>query len=94
VADLFALAGANGWATQQAWAPRDDGFVLKLRVSRTADEGCCWQYDLSYFVAPGVARRTSFGLCITPDRRTPHDTPSIKAIRTVIEQHPVPEVTS
>lgn len=84
VAALFALAEANGWATAQAWAPRDDGFVLNLRVGR---EG--WQYDLGYFVAPGVARRTQFGLCRTPDRRAPHDTPSLKAITVVIRANPV-----
>jgi hypothetical protein len=91
VASLLAFAEANGWAVQQAWAPRDDGFVLQTRVGRAAADGSKWQYDLSYFVAPGVARRTSFGLCTTPDRRGPHDTPPIKAIRAVIEKHPVPE---
>jgi hypothetical protein len=85
VAALFALAEANGWRTQQAWAPRDDGFVLNLRLSRPGG----WQYDLSYFVAPGVARRTKFGLCHTPDRRGVYDTPSIKAITTVIRANPV-----
>jgi hypothetical protein len=91
VADLFALAEANGWTTQQAWVPRDDGFVLNVRVSRAADEGRRWQYDLSYFVAPGVARKTSFGLSVTPDRRSPHDTPSLKTIRAVITANPVTE---
>ena len=90
VAGLFALAEANGWTTQQAWAPRDDGFALNLRVGRAADEGRRWQYDLTYFVAPGVARRTQFGLSVTPDRPAPHDTPSLKAIRAVVEANPVP----
>lgn len=94
VAELFASALANGWATRQAWAPRDEGFVMNVRVERASDDGAKWQYDLSYFVAPGVARRTPFGLCVTPDRRAQHDTPSIKAIRTVIEQHPAPEAIS
>jgi hypothetical protein len=88
VAELFALAEANGWTTAQAWGPRDDGFVLNIRVGRAADEGRRWQYDLSYFVAPGVARRTSFGLCVTPDRRGPHDTPSLKAVRAAIAANP------
>lgn len=88
VAELFALAETNGWAAQQAWAPRDDGYALNARVSRAAEGGSKWQYDLSYFVAPGVARRTPFGLCVTPDRRAQHDTPSIKAISAVIKQHP------
>lgn len=74
---------------QQAWAPYDDGYRLNVRVSRAAGEGRRWQYDLSYFVAPGVARRTSFGLSVTPDRRSPHDTPSLKAIRAVIAANPV-----
>jgi hypothetical protein len=91
VASLLAFAEANGWTVQQAWAPRDGGFVLNTRVGRAAAGGSKWRYDLSYFVAPGVARRTSFGLCTTPDRRAPHHTPPIKAIRAVIEQHPVPE---
>jgi hypothetical protein len=91
VADLFALADANGWTTQQAWAPRDDGYVLNVRVGRAADEGRRWQYDLGYFVAPGVARKTPFGLSVTPDRRSPHDTPSLKAIRAVIAANPVTE---
>ncbi|MEV0220815.1 hypothetical protein [Streptomyces sp. NPDC050704] len=91
IAELFALADANGWTAQQAWAPRDEGFVMNIRVSRAADHGAKWQYNLSYFVAPGVARRTQFGLSVTPDRRAQHDTPSIKAIRAVIEQHPAPE---
>lgn len=85
VAQLFVLAEANGWATQQAWVPRDGGYVLNVRVGRPGG----WQYDLSYFVAPGVARRTSFGLSVTPDRRGPHDTPSFKAIRAVITANPV-----
>lgn len=89
VAELFALAEANGWTTAQAWGPRDDGFVLNVRVGRSADEGLRWQYDLSYFVAPGVARKTSFGLSVTPDHRAPHDTPSVKAIRAVITANPV-----
>jgi hypothetical protein len=87
VASLFALAEANGWKTAQAWAPRDDGFILNARVGR--DGG--WQYGLSYFVAPGVARKTSFGLSRTPDRRGPHDTPSLKAITVVIRANPVAE---
>lgn len=89
VADLFALAEANGWTTAQAWAPRDNGYALNVRVGRAADEGRRWQYDLSYFVAPGVARKTSFGLSVTPDRRGPHDTPSLKAIRAIITANPV-----
>jgi hypothetical protein len=89
VAELFALAEANGWTAQQAWAPRDDGFLLNVRVGRAAGEGRRWQYDLTYFVAPGVARKTSFGLSVTPDRRGPHDTPPLKAIREVITANPV-----
>ncbi|WP_086559897.1 hypothetical protein [Streptomyces africanus] len=89
VAELFALAEANGWTTAQAWASRDDGYALDVRVSRATDEGWLWKYDLSYFVAPGVARRTPFGLSVTPDRRRLHDTPSIKAIRAVITANPV-----
>lgn len=85
VADLLALAGANGWQTQQAWAPYDDGFRLSVRVSRALN----WQYDLAYFVAPGVARRTRFGMCVTPNRRGPHDTPSLKAVTAVIRANPV-----
>lgn len=85
VAALFVLAEANGWTTQQAWAARDGGFILNARVSRPGG----WQYDLSYFVAPGVARRTQFGLCTTPDHRGPHDTPSLKAITAVIRANPV-----
>jgi hypothetical protein len=91
VADLFALAEANGWATQQAWAPYDDGFVLNARVGRATGEGRRWQYDLRYFVAPGVARKTPFGLSVTPDRQSPHDTPSLKTIRAVITANPVTE---
>ncbi|MGW5657200.1 hypothetical protein [Streptomyces humi] len=85
VAALFALAESNGWATAQAWAPRDDGFVLNLRVGRAGG----WQYDLSYFVAPGVARRTRSGLCHSPDHRGLRDTPSLKALMTVIRANPV-----
>lgn len=85
VAALFAFAEANGWSTAQAWVPRDGGFVLSLRVSRPGG----WEYDLSYFVAPGVARRTRFGLCHTPEYRGPRDTPSIKAITAVIASNPV-----
>lgn len=90
VAALFALAEANGWTTQQAWTPTDDGFTLHLRVSRAANEGRGWQYDLSWFCAPKVARRTRFGLCTTPDSRDSHDTPSVKAIQAVIAANPVP----
>jgi hypothetical protein len=89
VAALFALAEAHGWTTQQAWMPANDGFLINLRVGRRADGIKCWQYDLSYFVAPGVARRTPFGLCNTPDRMAPHDTPSLRAITTVIRANPV-----
>lgn len=87
LAALFALAEANGWTAQQAWGPRDDGYTVNARVSRPGG----WQYDLSYFLAPGTARRTSFGLCRTPDRPAPHDTPSLKAITTVIRANPVTE---
>jgi hypothetical protein len=90
VATLFALAEANGWMAQQAWAPYEGGFRLSARVSRPAGEGRGWLYDLAYFVAPGVARRTPFGLCSTPDRPSAHDTPSLKAITTVIRANPVP----
>lgn len=100
VAALFALAEVNGWATAQAWAPDQDrdtgesyGYLLSIRVGRTASDGECWQYQLTYFVAPGVARKTPFGLCTTPDRRGRHDTPSIKAITAVIRANPGP-VTS
>lgn len=89
LADLFALAGANGWQTAQAWGPRDDGFVLNARVGRPAGDGRRWGYDLSYFVGPRAARRTPFGLCVTPDRPAPHDTPSLKAIRAVVAANPV-----
>lgn len=89
VAGLFALAEANGWTAQQAWAPRGDGFTLNVRVGRAAGEGRRWQYDLSYFVAPGVARRTQFGLSVTPDHRSPHDTPPLKTIQAVIKANPV-----
>ena len=89
VAELFALAGTNGWTVQQAWAPYDDGYRLNARVGRAADEGRRWRYDLTYFVAPGVARKTSFGLCVTPDHPGQHDTPSIKAIRAAITANPV-----
>lgn len=94
VASLFALAEANGWATQQAWAPErdyetreplDGEFTVRVLVGREGG----WQYGLSYFVAPGVARRTSFGLCTTPDHRGEHDTPSLKAITAVIRANPV-----
>ncbi|MEH0433902.1 hypothetical protein QBB34_47925 [Streptomyces stelliscabiei] len=90
VAVLFALAEAHGWKTQQAWAPLDGGFLLNLRVGRPADGGRKWQYDLPYFVASGVARRTRSGLCVTPDHRGQHDTPSIKAITAVIRANPAP----
>lgn len=89
VAALFALAEANGWRVQQAWAPRDDGFILNMRVSRATDEGWLWRYDLSYFVAQRSAHRTSFGLSVTPDRRRLHDTPSLKAITAAIRANPV-----
>lgn len=96
VASLFAHAEANGWATAQAWAPErdyetreplDGEFTVHVRVGRTGG----WQYGLSYFVAPGVARKTSFGLSRTPDRPGPHDTQSLKGIRDVIAEHPVTE---
>lgn len=89
VTSLFALAVANGWTTKQAWIPRDDGFILKLRVSRPADDGLGWQYDLDWFVARGEARRTSLSQSRTPDRRGPYDTPSVKKIREVIAANPV-----
>ncbi|WP_306317305.1 MULTISPECIES: hypothetical protein [unclassified Streptomyces] len=91
VASLFALAEDNGWATQQAWIPGEDGFTLKLRVSRPADDELSWQYDLDWFVAPGVARRDRSGMSRTPDRPVPHDTPSVKKIREAIAANPVPE---
>lgn len=91
-ADLFALAEDNGWTTVQMWIPREDGFVIKVRVSRAGDDaGLPWQYDLDWFVAPGVARRTRFGLSRTPDRPAAHDTPSIKAIRAAIAANSVPK---
>lgn len=88
-AGLFALAEASGWTVKQAWTPRDGGFALDLLVGRRAGDGRVWDYRLTYFVAPGVARRTRFGLSRTPDRRAPHDTPSVKAIQAVITANPV-----
>ncbi|MEV8335049.1 hypothetical protein [Streptomyces niveus] len=89
VASLFELAEANGWVTVQEWAPYEDGFTLNLRVGRAADDGPGWQYDLSWFCASGVARRTRFGLSRSPDRRGLYDTPSVKAIRGVITANSV-----
>ncbi|MEV8544401.1 hypothetical protein [Streptomyces sp. NPDC051572] len=91
VASLFALAEASGWTTAQSWTPYEDGFTLNLRVGRASDDGRSWQYDLSWFCAPGVARRTRFGLSRSPDRRGVYDTPSVKAIRGIISANPVPE---
>jgi hypothetical protein len=96
VAALFSVAEANGWSTAQAWVPERDyetreplegEFTVRVLVGRP--DG--WRYDLSYLVAPGVARRTRFGLCTTPDRRGPYDTPSLKAITAVIRANPVTE---
>lgn len=95
VATLLSLAEANGWTAQQAWAPERDWqgdriageYTVNVRVSRPGG----WRYDLSYFVAPGRASRTRFGLCTTPDRRDAHDTPSLKALTAVIRANPVKE---
>ncbi|MFD8226930.1 hypothetical protein ACFV16_22465 [Streptomyces massasporeus] len=96
LAALLALADANGWRTAQAWVPErdyetrerlDGEFTVNVRISRAGG----WQYDLSYYVAPGVARRTRFGLCTTPDRRGQYDTPSLKAITAAIRANPVTE---
>lgn len=89
VTRLFADAEQHGWTAQQAWAPHQDGFTLNVRVSRAADNGLPWKYDLSYFCAPGVARRTRFGLSQSPDRRGLYDTPSVKAIQGALVTHPV-----
>ncbi|MFF3730914.1 hypothetical protein ACFYXM_11475 [Streptomyces sp. NPDC002476] len=89
VTRLFADAEKHGWTAQQAWAPYQDGFTLNVRVSRAGDDGLPWKYDLSYFCAPGVARRTRFGLSQSPDRRGLYDTPSVKAIQGAITAHPV-----
>lgn len=93
LASLFMLADQCGWTTQQAWVPVRDshtpGFNLSVRVSRAGISGPGWRYDLSYFVAPGIARRTRFGLCVTPDQRGVQDTPSVKAISAAIAANPV-----
>lgn len=88
VANLFALADANGWATVQVWTPRGDGYVLSLRVG-WADDDRRWEYDLCLIVTPDEARQTGLGWSRTPDRPHPHDTPSIKVIRKVISKNPM-----
>ncbi|MFJ4741027.1 hypothetical protein [Streptomyces sp. NPDC088775] len=88
-ANLLSHAEDHGWAAAQAWTPYEDGFTLNVRVSRAVDDGLGWQFDLSWFCAPGVARRTRFGLSRSPDRRGLYDTPSVKAIHGVITAHPV-----
>ncbi|MFJ4879725.1 hypothetical protein ACIP93_31605 [Streptomyces sp. NPDC088745] len=86
-ANLLSHAEDHGWAAAQAWTPYEDGFTLNVRVSRAVDDGLGWQFDLSWFCAPGVARRTRFGLSRSPDRRGLYDTPSVKAILGVITAH-------
>ncbi|MEU1824215.1 hypothetical protein ABZ502_17530 [Streptomyces abikoensis] len=90
-ANLLSHAEDHGWTAAQAWTPYEDGFTLNLRVGRAADDGLGWQYDLSWFCAPGVARRTRFGLSRSPGRRGLYDTPSVKAIQGVITANPVPQ---
>lgn len=92
-ANLLSHAEDHGWTVAQAWTPYEDGFTLNVRVSRAVDDGLGWQFDLSWFCAPGVARRTRFGLSRSPDRRGLYDTPSVKAIHGVITAHPVRQKT-
>lgn len=98
LASLVAFAEAHGWTVRQAWRPERDRetrewlageYNVSVQVSRPADEGPGWRYDLSYYVAPGVAKRTRGGLCRTPDRRGVYDTPSLKKIRDAITANPV-----
>jgi len=86
IANLLALADANGWGAVQMWMPADDGYVLSLRVGR-ADN---WQYDLCWLVAPDVAQEIELGRGFTPDS-SPYsiETPSIGTIRKVIAQNPL-----
>lgn len=89
LANLFALAEANGWATVQVWEPTADGYgyVLNLRVGRAHD----WHYDMCLFVTPGAALETVNSRSYTPDRPYSHITPAITAIRKAITKNPVPK---
>jgi hypothetical protein len=96
---LLAHAKANGWLTLVQWspAPGEDGqqFVT-IQVGRKADDpdsrGPVWHYTLTWHsrdCAPGRLRRFGRALAQTPGVPQPHDAPSLKAIREVIDSHPV-----
>lgn len=104
--DLVAHAEAHGWLSLVEWTPPDyEGEpYVSVQVGRQLAEGELpdepgrkWIYQLTWHsrdCAPGKVRRFRAGLARTPDRPMPHDGPSVKAIRAVIEQHPKPGAAS
>lgn len=101
-ADLVAHAEAHGWLTLVQWTALGydgDPFVA-VQVGRLTTEadgylglGDRWTYKLTWHsggCAPGKVRRFGSGSAVTPANPASHYAPSVKAIRTVIEQHPAP----
>ncbi|MGW0312072.1 hypothetical protein [Streptomyces flavidovirens] len=103
IEDLVAHAETHGWVSLIQWpAPGDEGkpFVTVQVGRKTTDaesRGDAWHYQLTWHsrdCAPGKVKRFGSGLAKTPDAPQWHNAPSMKAIRAVIEQHPVSEAAS
>lgn len=105
-ADLVAHAEAHGWMSLVQWTPPGYGGepYVKVQVGRKLRDGEMpdargdkWIYEITWHsrdCAPGRVRLFRGTSAVTPDRPQYGDGPSIKAIRAVIEQHPVREAVS
>lgn len=96
---LVTHAKSAGWLTLVQWSPEPGGdgepFVT-IQIGRKTDDpdsrGPVWHYTLTWHsrdCAPGRLRRFGTALAQTPDMPQPHGAPSLKAIREVIDSHPV-----
>ena len=104
--DLLAFAESHGWMTGVQWTPPNwaDEVYVRVRVGRRISEAeqeaaglrsDAWLFEITYHergCPPGQLKKFGSGRARTPDRGAAEEqpAPSLKAIRTVIEQHPAP----
>jgi hypothetical protein len=105
-ADLVAYAETHGWTTLVQWTALgyDGAPFVTVQVGRLTTEadgylglGDRWTYKLTWHsggCAPGKVRLFGSGVAVTPESPGAGSAPSVRAIRAVIEQHPVREVAS
>lgn len=109
-ADLLAFAEEHGWMTGVQWTPPGwaDEVYVKVKVGRRLTEAeqharhyrsDAWLFEITYHergCPPGQLKKFGSGRGVTPEVGAVSigPAPSLKAIRAVIEQHPMPEAIS